>query len=303
MDPTTGASRPSDGLPFAGRASSDVLPGASVRWLPVAVALVALLAVYAPVIAEMAVEWIKFPSLSHGFAVPLVSAYLIWRRQELIAAEPLRSVPAGLAVLTVALALLVAGILTGESFVSRLSLPLALLGMALYLTGAGITGLVWPAIAYLVFMIPFPYLPLRAVTLQSRLIEAEVTAWTLQWLGVPVTQQGVMLYLPSMMLEVADDCSAIGTIPALLALGVAYAHLQPGPVWIRVMLALSAAPLGLVSNLVRLDLTVLGVFLIGPVTLSSPIHRFGGTTVFVAAIVLLAALGRALSRMASTARR
>lgn len=303
MDQTTGAARPSDGLPLTDRVSPDVLPGASIRWMPVAVAVPALLAVYVSVIADMAVEWARFPSLSHGFAVPLVSAYLIWRRRGLIGSEPLDSIPAGLPVLTIALGLLVIGILTGESFVSRISLPLALLGMTLYLTGSGVTRLVWPAIAYLVFMIPFPYLPLRAVTFQSRLIEAGVTAWTLQWLGVPVTQQGVMLYLPSMTLEVADDCSAIRAIPALLALGVAYAHLQPAAVWIRLTLALSAAPLGLLSNLVRLDLTVLGAFYLGPVTLSSPIHRFAGTTVFVAASVLLAALGRVLPRMARTARR
>lgn len=303
MDQTTGATGPSDGPPLADRASSDVLPGASARWLPVAVAGAALAALYGPVIAEMAAEWAKFPSLSHGFAVPLVSAYLIWRRRGQIEAEPLGSMPAGLAVLTVALGLLVAGLLTGESFVSRLSLPLALLGMTLYLTGSGVTGLVWPAIAYLVFMIPFPYLPLRDVTFQSRLFEAGVTARTLQWLGVPVMQEGVMLHLPSMTLEVADDCSAIRAVPALVALGVAYAHLQPRATWVRVTLALSAAPLGLVANLVRLVLTVLGACYIGPVTLTSPLHHFAGTTVFVAAVVLLVALGQVLPRMAETARR
>ena len=265
--------------------------------------MAALVAVYAPVIANMAVEWAKFPSLSHGFAVPLVSAYLIWRRRGLIRAEPLGSTAAGLAILTIALGLLVAGILAGESFVCRLSFPLALLGMTLYLTGRGVTGLVWPAIAYLTFMIPFPHLPLRAISFQTRLFEAEVTCRTLQWLGVPVTQQGVMLLLPSMTLEVADDCSALRAIPALVALGVAYAHLQPRVAWIRVTLALSAAPLGLIANLVRLVLTVLGAYYIGPVTLTSSFHRFGGATVFVAAVLLLVALSQVLSRIAGTARR
>ncbi len=304
MDDTNGmAAGPPDGLPLAGRATPGVLPGARVRWLPVAVALAALVAIYAPVIAEMAVEWAKFPSLSHGFAVPLVSAYLIWRRRELIGAEPLGSTPAGLAVFTVALGLLVVGVVTGESFVSRVSLPLALLGMMLYLTGSGVTGLVWPAIAYLVFMIPFPYLPLRDITFPSRLLEAGVTARTLQWLGGPVMREGVMLHRDPMTLEIADDCSAIRAIPALVARGVSYAHLQPGPAWVRVTLALSPAPLGLVANLVRLVLTVLGAWYIGPVTLTSTFHRFGGTAVFVAAVVLLAALGQVVSRLAGTGRR
>jgi len=262
-----------------------------------AIALAAVGAIYAPVVGTMAVEWTKFPSLSHGFAVPLVSAYLIWRRRELIAAESLGSASAGLAVLTVALALLVAGVLTGESFASRLSLPVALLGMTLYLAGPRVTRLVWPGIAYLVFMIPFPYVLLKDVTFQSRLLEAQATGRTLQWLGVPVMREGVMLHLPSMTLEVADECSAVRAIPALIALGVAYAHLQPGVTWTRVTLALSAAPLGLVANLVRLVLTVLGVYLVGPATLTSSFHRLSGTAVFVAAVFLQAALGQVLSRM------
>ena len=301
MDQTTHVTvGPADRL---GRPIPVVVPTDPAFWIPVAVALAALLAVYAPVIAGMAAEWATFPSLSHGFVVPLVSAYLIWRRRELIRAEPLGSARAGLAVFTVALGLLVVGLLTGESFVSRLSLPLALLGLMLYLTGSRVTGHVWPAIAYLLFMIPPPYLPLREITLHSRLLEAGVTARTLQWLGVPVTQQGVMLHLPSMTLEVADGCSAVRAIPALVALGVAYAHLQPGTAWMRLTLALSAAPLGLVANLVRLVLTILGAYYIGSVTLTSPFHRFGGTVVFMAAVVLLAALGRMLPRMAGTARR
>ncbi len=130
-----------------------------------------------------------------------------------------------------------------------------------------------------------------------------MTARTLQWLGVPILQHGVMLHLPSMTLEVADDCTAVMAIPALVALGVAYASLQPGAAWIRGTLALSAAPLGLVANLVRLVLTVLGAYYVGPVTLTSPLHRFGGTTVFVAAVVLLAGMGQVLLRLAGTERR
>ncbi len=283
MDQTTRMTAgPADSV---GRPTPVVVPTDRALWIPVAVALAALLAVYAPVIAGMAAEWATFPSLSHGFVVPLVSAYLIWRRRELIRAEPLGSARAGLAVLTVALGLLVVGLVTGESFVSRLSLPLALLGLMLYLTGSRVTGHVWPAIAYLLFMIPSPYLPLREITLHSRLLEAGVTARTLQWLGVPVTQQGVMLHLPSMTLEVADGCSAVRAIPALVALGVAYAHLH------------------LVANLVRLVLTILAAYYIGAVTLTSPFHRFAGTVVFMAAVVLLAALGWVLPRMAGTARR
>ncbi len=277
-----------------GRARSD---GAS-RWVPFAVALAAVLAVYAPVLADMAVEWLEFPSLSHGFAVPLISAYLVWRRRELISGEHLGSANVGLVVFVVALGVFQAGSLSGETFFSRASFPLALLGLALFLAGPRVTGHVWPAIAYLLFMIPFPYLTLKAVTYQSRLFEAGVTAQALRWLGVPILQEGVMLHLPRLTLEVADDCSGVRVVAALVALGTAYAQIQPRATWMRVTLTLAAAPLGLVSNISRLVLTALGVYYFGPVTLTSVFHRFSGTMVFLTTIVLLVAVDRFLIRMA-----
>ncbi len=296
------SAEPLDGLRLEGSANRGFLRTESPRWAPFAVALAAILAVYSPVLAAMAVEWAKFPSLSHGFAVPLISAYLIWRRRELIVAEPLGSASSGLAVFLVALGILAAGSLSGETFLSRLSFPLALLGIALFLAGPRVTGHIWPAIAYLLFMIPFPYLTFKAVTYYSRLFDARVTASALRWLGVPILQQGVMLHLPMVTLEITDDCSGVQAVAALVALGAAYGQIHPRATWIRVALTLSAAPLGLVSNIVRLILTALGVYYLGPVMLTSVIHRFGGTTVFLATVVLLTGLDRFLVRTARSAR-
>lgn len=278
------------------------IEGAS-RWVPFAAALAAVLAVYAPILAGMAVEWATFPSLSHGFAVPLVSAYLVWRRRELINAEPLGSANVGLVVFVAALGVFQAGSLSGETFFSRASFPFALLGIALFLAGPRVTGHVWPAIAYLLFMIPFPYLTFNAVMYQSRLFEAGVTARALRWLGVPILQQGVMLHLPSVTLEVADACSGVRAFAALVALGTAYAQIQPRATWVRVTLALAAAPLALASNIFRLVLTAFGVYYLGPIILTSVFHQFSGTTVFLTTVVLLVGLDRLMVRTARTASR
>jgi len=146
-------------------------------------------------------------------------------------------------------------------------------------------------------MIPLPYLTLKALTYQSRLFDAGLTATALGWLGVPVLRDGVMLQLPNMMLEVADDCSSVPAIAALLALGAAYAQLQARPTWLRAVLTLAAAPLGLLSNIVRLILTSLGAYYLGPIALNNVIHKFNGTTVFLATVVLLVVLDALLTRI------
>lgn len=268
-----------------------------LSWLALGVAAAAALGLYAPVVADMAGEWSEFPSLSHGFAIPLISAYLLWHRRDLLATAPVEGSAVGLPLIILALGMLIIGSLGGEPFVARLSLPLALLGTVLFLMGRRVARHAWVPIAYLAFMVPLPYLTLSALTYRSQLFDAGLTATALGWLGVPVLRDGVMLHLANMTLEVAADCSSVPAIAALLALGGAYAQMQPRPTWIRVALTLSAAPLGLLSNIVRLIVTSLGAYYLGPVALNSVIHKFSGTTVFLATVVLLVALDALLTRV------
>jgi len=268
-----------------------------LHWIALGIAAAAVLVLYATVIVGMASDWIEFPSLSHGFAVPLISAYLLWNRRHLLAEAPVESSWFGLPLVVLALGMLVIGSLGGESFVARLSLPLALLGAVLFLLGTQVARHAWVAIAYLAFMIPLPYLTLKVLTYQSRLFDAGLTATALGWLGVPVLRDGVMLQLPNMTLEVADECSSVPAIVALLALGAAYSQLQARPTWMRAVLTLAAAPLGLLSNIVRLILTSLGAYYLGPIALNNVIHKFNGTTVFLATVVLLVVLDALLTRI------
>jgi len=271
----------------------------SCTWVPLAVAMVSTLGLYGPVLLGMAADWSRFPSQSHGFAVPAIAAYLIWmRRGPIASAAPDGSratVAAGVAALIAALGALVIGSLTGETFLARASLPVALLGVALFVGGPGVLRYAWIGLAYLFFMVPLPYLTLKTLTYQSRLFDASATAAALRALGVPVLQDGVMLHLANMTLEVADECSSVPAIAALIALGVAYAQLHPRPTWVKVALALSAAPLGLAANILRLILTSLAAYALGPIALGNVIHRFGGTTVFLATILLLLLVDRVLT--------
>ena len=272
-------------------------PATRYEWLALGLAVAAAVALYVPILIGLVGDWTEYPSLSHGFAVPLISAYLLWNRRHVLAEAPVKGSLTGLPVIVAALAMLVIGSLGGESFVARLSLPLTLVGVVLFLMGERVLRQAWVAIAYLAFMIPLPYLTLKALTYQSRLFDAGLTATALGWLGVPVLQNGVMLQLPNMTLEVADECSSVPAIAALLALGAAYAQLQARPTWIRAVLTLAAAPLGLLSNIIRLILTSLSAYYLGPIALNNVIHKFSGTSVFLATVVLLVVLDTFLTRL------
>ena len=267
-------------------------------WIRLGVLALAAAALYAPVVPPMVQEWAEFPSLSHGFAIPLIAGYLIWsRRKEWLATKPAPSA-LGLPLLALGLLALLLGTYGNEPSVARLSLPLTLEGIVLLIGGGPLFKHVWFGIGYLVFMIPLPYATLKLVSYRSRIFDAAVSGQLLQWFGVPVLQDGVWLYLPDITLEVADECSSIPALAALTALGAAYAAItRSGGVIHRVVLVLATIPLAIASNIIRIVSTALGVYYIGPVVLQSAPHQFNGTTNFLLTFLLLILVDKALTAL------
>ena len=269
----------------------------TIDHLRLAAGAVAIVAVYGPVFPPLVSDWATFPSLSHGFAVPLIAAWLVWARRHAIGRLAFRPAWSGLALVVGGLTLYTAGTWAVEPFLARISLPFALLGTALFLGGPRVTRELLPGIGYLLFMIPPPYLILKPLTDQSRLMDATVTAAILPWLGVPVYQEGFFLHLPNMTLEVADVCSSIPATVALLALGAAYGYLNRRPRAIRIILLVAAIPLGVGSNIFRILTTAAGAYYLGPIALHNVIHMWNGTTVFLLTFGALAVLDAGLRRL------
>jgi exosortase len=271
--------------------------GTSPTWIRLGIGALAIISVFVPIFPRLVSEWAAFPNLSHGFAVPFIAAYLLWSRREWIAEAPAQPSWLGLPILMLGLAVYAAGSLGEEPFPARLALPVALFGMTLFLAGSGVTRQATPAIAYLLFMVPLPYITLKNVTDRRREIDATAVATVLPWVGVPVFQEGYLLHLPKTTLEVADVCSSIPAITALLATGAAYGMVSYRPLSVRIILLLAAAPLGIASNIVRIILTAAGAYYLGPIALHNVVHAWSGATVFIMTLCALILVDNVLRRL------
>ncbi len=268
-----------------------------LMWGRVAIALMSLGLLYLPIMPNLVHEWATFPSLSHGFAVPLIAAYLVWTRRQEIASATGAPSWLWLPLVAAGLMLYVAGTRGGEPFLARVSLPVTLLGGIALVNGWPVAREMVAGIAYLFFMIPLPYVTLKNLTDQMRLFDATVTAGILPWLGVPVFREGYLLHLPNMTLEVADVCSSIPAIASFLALAAAYAYVNRRRPAVQAILILSAAPFGILSNIIRIATTAAGVYFIGPIAINNVVHMWNGTTVFLMTLGFLIALDAALRRL------
>ncbi len=258
--------------------------------------LAAIALLYAPVVPAMARDWSTDENYSHGFLIPLISAYLLWTRRHDLA-EALRGArPSvfGLLGCLAALVLYIMGRAGAEFFLQRSSLVVLLGGATLWLGGWRMFRIAAFPLGFLFFMVPLPYLVYDAVAFPLKLFAARVATESLFYLGVPVFREGNIIHLAGQSLEVADACSGIRSLVSLIALGVVYAYFTETVSWKRATIVLSTVPIAIAANAFRVTGTGILTHYVGPEVAQGFFHTFSGWLVFVAAFVLLFAVGMAL---------
>lgn len=247
-----------------------------------------LLGVYVPHLAYMVVNWWNDPNYSHGFLVPLVAGYLLWRNRETLKRSAGSPNVWGLAVIGLGLVLLVLGQVGHEFFLRRFSLIPVLWGLALTAWGWALARRTWFPAMYLTLMIPLPYVVYDSVAFPLRLVAASFAGWLLRLTGLPVLVEGNVIHLPNAVLDVVDACSGIRSLISLLAVGLLLAHFVTPRLWQKVLLVLLVPPVAVFTNSLRVVSAGLMAESIGPQMLEGAVHDLTGWLVFMAAFALLA---------------
>uniref|UniRef100_C6DZU6 Eight transmembrane protein EpsH n=1 Tax=Geobacter sp. (strain M21) TaxID=443144 RepID=C6DZU6_GEOSM len=259
-------------------------------------ALLILTAVYWSVVPEMVQQWYEDENYSHGFVVPLIAGYFAYERRKELAAVLAEPWWPGLLLVVAGLLQLVVGWLGTEFFTMRSSLVVTLCGMTLFLLGKRLFRLMLLPLAYLLFMVPLPYIIYDMVAFPLKLFVTRVSIATLKLMGVVVMREGNIIMLPFITLEVADACSGIRSLISLLALAVAYAFFLEMGQLRRGLLILSAIPIAISANALRVIGTGVLAQYWGAKAAEGFFHEFAGLAVFVVAIALLIGFGSLLSR-------
>lgn len=258
-----------------------------VWWGQAAILTLLIGVLYFDVMRRLILQWVNDPNFSHGFFVPLFSAYVLWQRRNQLRKLEVRPSWLGLVVMAVALATLVVGVLGAELFLSRASLVLLLAGVVIQLLGWNwLAAIIFPW-AFLFLMIPIPAILFNQIAFPLQLLAARTATALLSLLGVPVLREGNVIQLAAMSLEVVDACSGIRSLISLLTLALIYGYLLE-PKWLnRTLLALAAIPIAVLANAVR----VMGTGLLGqywsPDKAQGFFHEFSGWVIFVLSLGML----------------
>jgi exosortase len=181
-----------------------------------------------------------------------------------------------------------------EYFTLRFSLVMTLYGLVWYLLGRRFALGNWFEFAFLLFMIPLPYVIYYAATFPMQLFATKVTVTILNIIGMSAVQQGNMIHLPGYSLEVAEACSGLRSLISLLALGAVYARYTQKGLPRQIILFASTVPIAIAANIFRVLFTAVGAYTVSKELAEDFLHELSGMMVFVVAFILLFLWGAVL---------
>ena len=259
-------------------------------------------------------NWTENEDMGHGFLVVPAVIYLIYNNRNRLLSMTPETGKGGLVLMIAGLLLFWVGHQADVTFVGLFSIMLVLAGTVLWLLGwSFLKELAFP-LGFLIFAIPFPGLDMM-VALPLRFIMSKVSVLVLNTIGVPVILSGTgILSAPDLALhlaagerfavDVANPCSGIRSLMALMMVGVLYAHFMMRSPWRKWILFLSTPPLAVLGNMARIMMLTLGTMLFGsafalgkePLTHPSWFHLTAGYIVFIVALLGMVGIGSLLNR-------
>jgi len=221
--------------------------------LCLAVSTAALFAAYFSTAASFVHIWLRSATFAHGCVVPLISAWLLFRRRDQLRCIDLRPWPPALLFIATIGAVWLLSSLAFVQVMQQYCLVLLLIATTAAVAGPELIRAAAFPFSYLLLAVPFGEVlvqPLMNFT-------ANFTVLLLQATGIPIFRENNYLALPSGNWSVAEACSGLRYLVATFALGTLYAHLAYRSLKRRLAFIAVSLVLPLIANGLRACLIVL----------------------------------------------
>ena len=257
--------------------------------LMAAAALAVLLLGFGGALSALVQRWLEQEEYSHGFLIVGVSVLLLWARRRALAENIGQPSWAGVALVLFALALHAVGILSITPIFSQIAFVIALLGLALGVGGNSLLKVVLIPVLFLLFAIPLPSFVEAVLTERLELVSLDLGTFVVGLFGIPVYIDGNIIDMGNYQLQVVEACSGLRYLYPLLSLSFLAAYLFHAALWQRGLVFLSAIPIAIGLNGLRIGLVALSVNIWGNQAADGALHFFEGWVVFLACAGLLIA--------------
>jgi len=204
------------------------------------------------VVSWLMSAWNPETDYEHGWMFPFVIAGLVIYRLKEIRASVRDGEWWGLAVVLAGVAIYAAGYRTLQPRIAAGALPVIVWGGVIYLGGLRM-GLKL-AFPLFFFWLAIPLPSFQQATVHLQIIATKAAHHLSDLFGVATYYEGTEIYSRDGAwepLSIAGGCSGIRSLMALLMISAAWAYIANMAMWKRVLLFLSAFPLAIFGNVLR----------------------------------------------------
>jgi exosortase len=259
------------------------------------VAVACALFVYGPILYYMGLHWQQVEDYSHGFLIAPLAVYFAWQRLPQLRRVPLEGSWLGVLPLLLGAMALAVGRLGGELMSMRASFVLTLIGIVIVVLGLKAFRILAFPLLFMFLMVPLPQSLVNVVAFPLQLTAADAAVNVLYLLQIPALREGNIIHLVGKDLFVAEACSGLRSLMALITLGVVFAYFFRKSMVERIILVLSAIPIAILVNAFRVALTGVLTHYFGSDMATGAVHATEGLFTFGIAFLLLLAEARLLS--------
>jgi exosortase len=139
-------------------------------------------------------------------------------------------------------------------------------------------------LCFLFWLVPIPAPALNKFVAFWQQGSATSASMLFSAVGIPVTQNGVILSIPGLTLEVARECSSLRSSLMLIVTTMVLAHLFVASFWRKTAVVLAAIPLSIAKNGLRIFTISMLATRVDPGFLHGDLHRHGGILFFLLAL-------------------
>lgn len=253
----------------------------------VAIACFALIILFLGDWADMAWQWWDSSTYTHILLIPLILIWLVKLRVAALAQLMPSTFWPGLIALGGALLLWLLGNISGLNLASQLGAVLMLQAAVLTLLGPRIVAALFFPLCYMIFLVPFGDELVPAL----QMITAKITIALTHFSGISAEIEGVFINTPVGLFEVAEACSGIKFLVAMVALGALVAHVCFRSWTRRIAFMTLALCLPIVANGIRAWGTIFIAQSQGVEFAAGFDHIFYGWIFFALVMAILLAIG------------
>ena len=228
------------------------------------------------------------PEYSHGYLIAPIALFLFLNelRTDTSTSQANGRLP-GLLVLGFAILVSLVGNLARMPNVTAYGIIVFVAAIVLITMGTRRGLRYWPAVIYLLFMLPLPTVIYWRFSLGLQFISSEIGVRLIDLFGVPVFLDGNVIDLGAYKLQVAEACSGLRYLFPLMSFGYLFAVLFKGRWWQKLILFAATVPITIGMNSLRIGVIGLLVDRFGIAQAEGFLHAFEGWIIFVACVAIL----------------